>query len=41
MANLQKKSTPFTKHFEARKEILENWIKTMGFKRSIFRFYFT
>ncbi|MHA1221408.1 MAG: hypothetical protein ACTSQB_06720, partial [Candidatus Heimdallarchaeota archaeon] len=36
MANLQKKSTPFTKHFEARKEILENWIKTMGFKRNPF-----
>ncbi|MCF2142569.1 MAG: hypothetical protein ACTSYG_05200 [Candidatus Heimdallarchaeota archaeon] len=28
--------TPFTKHFEARKEILQKWIKVMGFKRNPF-----
>ncbi len=28
--------SPFSKHFEARKEILESWIKEMGFKRNPF-----
>ncbi|NHJ46871.1 MAG: hypothetical protein FK733_03700 [Asgard group archaeon] len=36
MSSNQKKLSPFSKHFEARKEILESWIKNMGFKRNPF-----
>ncbi|NHK31995.1 MAG: hypothetical protein FK730_11625 [Asgard group archaeon] len=36
MSNVKKKLSPFSKHFEARKEILESWIKNMGFKRNPF-----
>jgi type II secretory pathway predicted ATPase ExeA len=36
MSSKQKKLSPFSKHFETRKEILESWIKKMGFKRNPF-----
>jgi len=36
MANMNSKSSPFVKHFEARKEILNAWIIKMGYKRNPF-----
>lgn len=36
MVKINSNSSPFVKHFEARKEILETWIKEMGFKRNPF-----
>lgn len=36
MASNNNKLTPFTRHFEARKEILTKWIKNMGFRRNPF-----
>ena len=33
---MKAKSSPFVKHFETRKEVLETWIKNMGFKRNPF-----
>jgi len=36
LSGLQKKVSPFTKHFEARKEILDSWIKHMEFRRNPF-----
>ena len=36
LARTSEKSSPFVKHFETRKEILNKWIKEMGFKRNPF-----
>ena len=36
MVNMKSKASPFVKHFETRKEVLETWIKKMGFKRNPF-----
>jgi type II secretory pathway predicted ATPase ExeA len=36
LSSKKTKLSPFSKHFEARKEILEAWIKNMGFKRNPF-----
>lgn len=36
MSSKNVNASPFVKHFETRKEILETWIKEMGFKRNPF-----
>ncbi|HUT82203.1 MAG TPA: hypothetical protein VMZ29_13460 [Candidatus Bathyarchaeia archaeon] len=36
MSNGENKLSPFTRHFEIRKEVLEKWIINMGFKRNPF-----